>query len=63
MPAGLTTAPEAHDLWFRAKVLQALEALGKRHTLPHHDVIAAAQELIARKRRTQAFREVNIKEG
>lgn len=25
LPAGLTTNPEAHDAWFRAKVVEALE--------------------------------------
>ncbi len=51
LPAGLTTSAEAHDLWFRAKVLQALESLDTAPTTPQADVMAQARAVIAQKRR------------
>lgn len=51
LPAGLTTSPEAHDLWFRAKVLQALESLDDTLATSQTDVMAEARALIASKRR------------
>lgn len=51
LPAGLTASAEAHDLWFRAKVLEALESLDREPATPQADVMAEARALIARKRR------------
>ena len=48
---GLTTSAEAHDLWFHAKVLQALESLDTATTTPQADVMAQARAVIAQKRR------------
>lgn len=52
LPAGLTTDPEAHDEWFRAKVREALA--DTRPSLPHRQVMDEAQALIDRKRRARA---------
>jgi len=49
LPAGLTADPTAHDVWFRAKVQEALADI--RPALPHDDVMDEAQALIDRKRR------------
>lgn len=49
LPAGLTADPEAYDLWFRAKVADALADAGP--TTAHEDAIADARALIERKRR------------
>lgn len=49
LPAGLTTAPEAHDAWFRAKVREALA--DQRPTVSHQQVMDEAQALIDSKRR------------
>lgn len=51
LPGGLTASAEAHDLWFRAKVLEALESLDPEPTVPQKDVMAEARTLIAHKRR------------
>jgi len=51
LPAGLTADPAAHDVWFRAKVQEALADI--RPALPHDDVMDEAQALIDRKRRPQ----------
>lgn len=47
----ITTSAEAHDLWFRAKVLEALETLNTAPTNPQADVMAQARAIIAQKRR------------
>lgn len=52
LPPGLTTDPEAHDAWFRAKVREALA--DTRPTVPHQNVMGEAQALIDRKRRAGA---------
>lgn len=49
LPVGITTDPEAHDAWFREKVLEALREA--KPLVPHQDVMADAQALIDRKRR------------
>ena len=38
LPAGLTTDPVAHDIWFRSKVREALE--DSRPPMPHGEVEA-----------------------
>jgi len=38
LPAGLTTDPVVHDIWFRSKIKEALE--DSRHTMPHDEVEA-----------------------
>ncbi len=48
LPAGLTTDPEAHDEWFRAKVREALA--DDRPGVSHGQVMDEAQALIDRKR-------------
>ena len=52
LPAGLTTDPEAHDKWFRAKVFEALT--DSQPGVPHQQVMDEAQALIDRKRRARA---------
>ncbi|CEI36822.1 type II toxin-antitoxin system RelB/DinJ family antitoxin [Xanthomonas citri pv. citri] len=52
LPAGLTTDPEAHDAWFRAKVREAM--MDTRPTVPHQQVMDEAQAMIDRKRRARA---------
>lgn len=52
LPAGLTTDPEAHDAWFRAKVHEALA--DTRPAVPHQKVMDETQALIDRKRRAKA---------
>ncbi len=52
LPAGLTTDPEAHDAWFRAKVQEALA--DTRPTVPHLQVMDEVQARIDRKRRDRA---------
>lgn len=52
LPAGLTTDPEAHDEWFRAKVREALA--DPRPGVSHRKVMDEVQALIDRKRRAQA---------
>lgn len=48
LPVGLTTDPEAHDKWFRAKVREAME--DTRPTTAHHEVMDEVQAIIDRKR-------------
>ena len=36
LPAGLTVDPAAHDAWFRAKVMEALDS--RQPQVPHEDV-------------------------
>jgi DNA-damage-inducible protein J len=52
LPAGLTADPEAYDVWFRAKVREALEDTGPG--VSHARVMEEAQDLINRKRRARA---------
>ena len=52
LPAGLTTDPEAHDKWFRAKVQEALA--DGRPAETHQRVMEEAQALIDRKRRARS---------
>lgn len=49
LPAGLTTDPNAYDVWFRAKVQEAL--VDPRPTTPHDQVTQEARSLIDGKRR------------
>jgi DNA-damage-inducible protein J len=53
LPVGLTSDPEAHDAWFRAKVLDALN--DKRAPVSHEQVMDEAQALIDAKRRARRF--------
>ena len=48
LPIGLTIDPEAHDVWFRNKVKEALA--DTQPVLSHKQVMAEAQELIDKKR-------------
>lgn len=48
LPAGLTSDPETHDVWFRNKVKEALT--DTRPTVSHQQVMDEAQALIGRKR-------------
>lgn len=52
LPAGLTSDPQAHDAWFRAKVREALA--DTQPNVPHQEVMDEAQALIDRKRRARA---------
>ena len=52
LPAGLTADPEAHDIWFRAKVQEALA--DTRPTVSHRQVMDEAQARIDRKRPDRA---------
>lgn len=51
LPAALTADPDAHDAWFRAKVLEALE--DARPSVLQAQVMDDAQALIDRKRRAR----------
>lgn len=51
LPAGLTSDSQAHDVWFRAKVQEALA--DTRPNVPHQQVMDEAQALIERKRRAR----------
>ena len=51
LPAGLTADPDAYDVWFRAKVHEALA--DTRPAAPHQQVMDEAQALIDRKRRAR----------
>jgi len=42
LPAGLTTDPEAHDTWFKSKVMEALEDV--RPDITHQEVMDALLE-------------------
>lgn len=48
LPIGLTSDPEAYDVWFRAKVQEALESTKSE---PHKNVMDKAQALINGKKR------------
>ena len=48
LPAGLGAHPDAYDQWFRAKVREAMDDSSPTYT--HEDVMAAATELLERKR-------------
>lgn len=52
LPAGLAVDPEAHDLWFRAKVREALA--DPAPSLSHDQVMDDVQALIDRKRLARA---------
>jgi len=49
LPAGLTADPDAYDIWFRAKVQEALMETGP--AIPHGQVMDEARALVERKRR------------
>ncbi|WP_045495670.1 type II toxin-antitoxin system RelB/DinJ family antitoxin [Vibrio hyugaensis] len=49
LPVGLTSDPDAHDVWFRTKVNEALS--DQEASVSHADVIEQAEALIATKRR------------
>lgn len=49
MPAGLTVEPDAYDVWFRAKVQEALDEPGEG--IPHEEVMRMMQEVIDAHRR------------
>lgn len=49
LPVGITTDPEAHDVWFREKVQEAMRRIAKG--MAHEQVMDEAQALIDRKRR------------
>ena len=54
LPTGLTADPEAHDVWFRTKVREALD---DRHpAVPHEQAMRDTQALIDRKRRAPTGR-------
>jgi len=48
LPAGLTSDPDAHDVWFRERVREALQ--DTRPSVAHEDVMDEVQALIDRKR-------------
>ena len=48
LPSGMTSDPEAHDAWFRAKVHEALADPGPG--IPQRQVMDDVQALIDRKR-------------
>lgn len=51
LPAGLATDPQAHDAWFRAKVIEALA--DTRPTIPHRQVrdeVRARIDRVAKRR-------------
>jgi DNA-damage-inducible protein J len=52
LPAGLTVDPEVYDVWFRAKVQEALSDTSP--TVPHRLVMDEAQARIDMKRRDRA---------
>ncbi|MFC0199649.1 type II toxin-antitoxin system RelB family antitoxin [Paracoccus rhizosphaerae] len=49
LPAGLTADPDAYDVWFRAKVQEALT--DPRPATPHDEVMRDARAMIDDKRR------------
>ena len=51
LPAGLTIDPDAYDVWFRAKVREALEE--PHSSAPHEKVMSDAQAPIDAKRRAR----------
>lgn len=48
LPAGLTADPEAHDRWFRAKVMEALASSGP--DVSHAEAMADAQAALDARR-------------
>ena len=48
LPAGLATHPDAYDIWFRAKVQEALD--DPRPAIPHEEAMAMIKAAIDRKR-------------
>jgi len=52
LPAGLTADPQAYDIWFRAKVQEALD--DRRPAVPQEQVMDEVQALIDRKRRARS---------
>ena len=48
LPAGLTADPDAYDIWFRAKVQEALD--DPRPSIPHEEAMAMIKAAIDRKR-------------
>lgn len=48
LPAGLTADPQTHDVWFRAKVKEAMA--DTQPTVAHQNVMDEVQALIDRKR-------------
>lgn len=48
LPAGLTSDPEAHDAWFREKVMEALA--DTRPPVQHEQVMEDLQAVINRKK-------------
>lgn len=48
LPAGLTADPDAYDIWFRAKVKEAMD--DRSPGIPHDQVMASVQAVIDRKR-------------
>lgn len=51
LPAGLTTDQDAYDVWFRAKVREALD--DTRPAVPHRRIMDETQVLIDKKRRAR----------
>ena len=49
LPAGLTTAPDAYDAWFRAKVREAIQ--DDRPAIAHADMMSEMRGLIEQERR------------
>jgi DNA-damage-inducible protein J len=52
LPVGLTSDPAAYDVWFRAKVHEAL--VDTRPPVAHRQVMDETQALIDKKRRARA---------
>ena len=52
LPAGLTVDPAAYDVWFRAKVQEALD--DPRPAIPHAQAMQDVQARIDRKRRARS---------
>lgn len=51
LPADLTSDPEAYDVWFREKVLEALA--DRKSPIPHPEVMEDVQAVIDKKRRAK----------
>lgn len=51
LPAGLTTDQDTYDVWFRAKVREALD--DTRPAVPHSQIMDEAQVFIDKKRRAR----------
>lgn len=52
LPSGLTADPEAHDVWFRTRVREALD--DGHPGVPNERAMSETQALIDRKRRAPA---------